>query len=289
MQNQTCYFNISSTSIWHCFNPIFFTGWKVVDLAGDLYPIEFKPGTAAGLPPYITPKVQWSTPSLKKTLYYVAPCKLENMSLLSSLVVVCTCHSLMARPQDRPLKARVCNMWQSKKYLSCLLHSIADLLVYPQLTPGLRYLALISEAVPFIFTSSLEFLAAVFLGDQRKSYNQYLTIKISFDSIRGVMNSYQDLILRSGQQQISVPLTTQGNPVPVVNKVLTYRFRLNENNRYRWEPPTLTNYEMHAILSNITAIKLRATYAPKCKFENLSLWIHSLRISIFDRKYFYGM
>ena len=59
--------------------------------------------------------------------------------------------------------------------------------------------------------------------------------------------------------RISSPIFSQGNPLPGPFRQ-GFRFRLNENIRFGWTPQ-LTTREFQSLLSNITAIKIRATYS----------------------------
>ncbi|KAL3871372.1 hypothetical protein ACJMK2_039377 [Sinanodonta woodiana] len=96
-----------------------------------------------------------------------------------------------------------------------------------------------------------------YLGDHKFSYNQYLTYKLRIGE-EAVRPSIVDIVIQSGGQQISAPFYAQNNPEPGI-EVKEYRFRLHENPDYQWYPQ-LTSEGFISILSNITAIKIRATY-----------------------------
>ncbi|XP_074654199.1 laminin subunit gamma-1-like [Tubulanus polymorphus] len=108
------------------------------------------------------------------------------------------------------------------------------------------------NADPVYFT-----LPTRYLGDQRFSYNQYLTftLRISGDDARA---SRTDIILEGANQKISTPIFSQRNNMPR-DFVQEFKFRLNEHPDYQWTP-RLAATEFIGVLSNLTAIKIRATY-----------------------------
>ncbi|KAL4219663.1 Laminin-type epidermal growth factor-like domai [Mactra antiquata] len=102
---------------------------------------------------------------------------------------------------------------------------------------------------------------ARYLGDQRFSYNQYLTYSLRIgEENEQISPSIIDIIIEGSGQKISAPFYSQGNPTPGL-EAAEYKFRLNEHSSYRWYPQ-LKPEPFIAILSNITAIKVRATYNP---------------------------
>ncbi|KAH3798034.1 laminin subunit gamma-1-like [Dreissena polymorpha] len=98
---------------------------------------------------------------------------------------------------------------------------------------------------------------ARYLGDQRFSYNQFLSFKLRIGEEQAAP-SIIDLIIEGSGQQISIPFYYQKNPTPGL-QVETFRFRLNELPEYQWHP-RLTAETFISILANITAIKIRGTY-----------------------------
>lgn len=108
-----------------------------------------------------------------------------------------------------------------------------------------------------------------YLGDRRSSYNRFLVVKLSFDSIANVQFGFGDVRLASGLQEISIPLLYQQNPDPVPNKVMTYRFRLNENANYEWSPKGLSVQQWVGLLNQVTSIKIKATYTDTCEYHML--------------------
>ncbi|XP_059157945.1 laminin subunit gamma-1-like [Physella acuta] len=105
---------------------------------------------------------------------------------------------------------------------------------------------------------------ARYLGDQRYSYNQYLSFDFRIGDARP-KPSVVDIILEGSGQSASTHISThiyaQSNPVPdVVAK--TYAFRIHENSVYQWNPRQ-NALDLINLLSNLTAIKIRATYSDK--------------------------
>lgn len=106
---------------------------------------------------------------------------------------------------------------------------------------------------------TLYFLApARYLGDQRFSYNQYLTFDLRLGEDNG-QPSHSDVILEGGSgQTLKLHIYAQQNRMPRIQE-RTLRFRLHENPVYSWRP-TLNAVDFISVLSNLTAIKIRATY-----------------------------
>lgn len=97
-----------------------------------------------------------------------------------------------------------------------------------------------------------------FLGDQKASYNQYLSFVLRIGE-RGAKASTADVVLEGAGMKISQPIFGQGNPLPstVANN---YRFKLHEDaKKYGWQPK-LRAKDFISVLSNLTAIRIRATY-----------------------------
>ncbi|KAL5277341.1 LAMC3 family protein [Megaselia abdita] len=98
-----------------------------------------------------------------------------------------------------------------------------------------------------------------FLGDQRASYNKVLKFKLQLVGQVAPDPSVQDIILESGMKKIALPIFAQGNTIPDHN-VKEYSFRLHEHHDYNWQPSQSAKSFM-SILANLTAIKIRASYA----------------------------
>lgn len=98
-----------------------------------------------------------------------------------------------------------------------------------------------------------------FLGDQRASYNRDLKFKLQLVGQVGPSTSASDVILEGAGSRISLPIFAQGNGIPDQG-VKEYTFRLHENHDYQWQPSQSARGFL-SILSNLTAIKIRATYS----------------------------
>ena len=119
-----------------------------------------------------------------------------------------------------------------------------------------------SFCIDWIFLIPVYLTSARYLGDQRFSYNQYLTYKLRIGEEQAAA-SILDIIIEGAGQRISAPFYSQGNPRPGL-EVQEYKFRLNEHSNYQWYPQ-LKAETFISILANITAIKIRATYNPDGK------------------------
>ncbi|GAB1600789.1 laminin subunit gamma-1-like [Argonauta hians] len=97
-----------------------------------------------------------------------------------------------------------------------------------------------------------------YLHNQRNSYNQFLSFKLQTSDDRA-RPSVMDVVLVGGNGQIiSTPIYSQKNPTPNT-KEQSYRFRLHEHQDYQWQP-RLRSQDFIALLSNLTAIKIKASY-----------------------------
>lgn len=75
----------------------------------------------------------------------------------------------------------------------------------------------------------------------------------------------EDVVLVGSGLTVSLPVFGQGNPLPTTYSQ-NYRFRLHEHPAYGWNP-RLTAHDFMNILSNLTAIKIKATYTPEGKIN----------------------
>ena len=98
-----------------------------------------------------------------------------------------------------------------------------------------------------------------YLGDQRFSYNQFLTFDLQIGE-ETARPSVVDIIFEGSGQRIATHIFAQGNPVPDVTSQ-SYAFRLHEDPQFQWSP-RLKPQEFISILANVTALKIRATYNP---------------------------
>ncbi|KTF72772.1 hypothetical protein cypCar_00028543 [Cyprinus carpio] len=98
---------------------------------------------------------------------------------------------------------------------------------------------------------------ASYLGNQALSYGQTLSFALRLD--RGVRRpSTSDVILEGAGLKVSASL---GDLRTVVHcgKKITYTFKLDEQPGSKWKPQ-LSSTEFQTLLSNLTAIKIRATF-----------------------------
>lgn len=55
-------------------------------------------------------------------------------------------------------------------------------------------------------------------------------------------------------------------------QVQKYKFRLNENPKYGWQP-RVSSKDFIKILANLTALKIRGTYTPLGKMKNSRFYV----------------
>jgi len=123
-----------------------------------------------------------------------------------------------------------------------------------------------------------------FLGDQKASYNQFLTFTLRIAE-EGPRATFEDVILEGAGMIVSQPIFGQGNPLPSTRSQ-TYRFKLHEDaTLYGWSP-RLRAKDFMSVLANLTAIKIRATYTNEgtgflddVKLETASLVNYGARAS----------
>nr|XP_002731086.2 PREDICTED: laminin subunit gamma-1-like [Saccoglossus kowalevskii] len=96
------------------------------------------------------------------------------------------------------------------------------------------------------------------LGNQRFSYGQELSFTFRVDNDDDEIHLYEDLIIQGAGYSVTLPLTAQGNPQPST-VIQEYKYRLHQDPSYGWRP-TLSAFEMQRMLTELTAIKIRATY-----------------------------
>ena len=101
--------------------------------------------------------------------------------------------------------------------------------------------------------------SARYLGDQRFSYNQFLSFKLRIGE-ESATPSIIDIMIEGSGQRISIPFYYQSNPTPGVIEQ-EFQFRLNEHEDYQWYPK-LNAEAFISILANVTGIKIRGTYNP---------------------------
>ncbi|XP_058123627.1 laminin subunit gamma-1 [Anopheles ziemanni] len=98
-----------------------------------------------------------------------------------------------------------------------------------------------------------------FLGDQRASYNRLFKFRLQIVGQPRVEVGAYDVVLQSGNSSISLPIFAQNQGMPS-EESREFAFRLHENPEYLWNPSNSARGFM-SILSNLTAIKIRAIYS----------------------------
>ncbi|XP_072275869.1 laminin subunit gamma-2 [Pyxicephalus adspersus] len=96
-----------------------------------------------------------------------------------------------------------------------------------------------------------------FLGDQSHSYGQVLTITFRVDRGRH-RAGVEDIVLEGGGLRVTAPLTSSKNALPC-RLPQTYTFKLDELSFSPWTP-RISHFEFRRLLSNVTALRIRATY-----------------------------
>jgi len=99
-----------------------------------------------------------------------------------------------------------------------------------------------------------------YLGDQRFSYNLILSFSLRVGDDRS-QAAVDDIIIEGAGLRVTSSIFAQNNQLPRI-AAQEYQFRLNEHPSYQWTP-RLTSGEFIRLLSNITALKIRATYTPQ--------------------------
>lgn len=98
------------------------------------------------------------------------------------------------------------------------------------------------------------------MGNQRSSYNQELSFKLRIND-QNPSATPEDIIIVGGgakTSKISLSVTGQNNPLPSY-EMQKYTFKLHENPEFGWTP-SLSAKNFMAVLSNITAIRIRGSY-----------------------------
>ncbi|CAG9855706.1 unnamed protein product [Phyllotreta striolata] len=123
---------------------------------------------------------------------------------------------------------------------------------YEPISQSIGVQALGDDAVYFVAPNR-------FLGDQRASYNQLLEFTLRIGDNRPIPTA-TDIILEGSGASVTNTIFAQKNKIPSMQPQV-YKFRLHEHSDYGWQP-RLNEKQFISILTNLTAIKIKGTYAP---------------------------
>ena len=105
-------------------------------------------------------------------------------------------------------------------------------------------------------TYNFRFFKGRFLGDQRKSYNQYMSINLMFSKEK-VKLARKDLVLENSNYGFKIFRQLIKNST-MMDDSTEYNIQLKESNNWI---PTLTEYDFQRLLSNITSLIIRASFS----------------------------
>ncbi|KAF8777898.1 Laminin subunit gamma-1 like protein [Argiope bruennichi] len=180
---------------------------------------------------------------------------LQEVNEFGCLFCFCFGHSSVCRSAPGysafPIESTFIRDWE--KWSSLDYHKRVVPFKYGQINQEIEVTANSREPVYFI-------APAKYLGDQRAAYNQFLTFTLRIEE-EGPQATLEDIVLEGNGLSISLPIFGQGNPLPTTFNQ-EYKFRLHEHSAYGWNP-RLTPRDYISILSNLTAIKIKATYTPE--------------------------
>lgn len=123
--------------------------------------------------------------------------------------------------------------------------------VYNGIAQAIEVTAPATEPVYFVASEK-------FLGEQRASYNHKVHFKLRIGDASPIP-TVEDIIIEGSGLTITQSIFGQGNQVPSTS-LQEYKFHLHENPAYGWQPRLATRDFMN-LLSNVTSIKIRATYS----------------------------
>ncbi|XP_022105755.1 laminin subunit gamma-1-like [Acanthaster planci] len=110
---------------------------------------------------------------------------------------------------------------------------------------------------PYYFVAS-----AKYLGDKRLAYGQDMTFTFRHVGAEPSL-TVEDVILMGSGLTISAPIVAQENPAPSVLPQ-KYTFKLREEDELGWvQRPSA--FDLQRLLSNLTAVMIRATYAEEAQ------------------------
>ncbi|GFY79495.1 laminin subunit gamma-1 [Trichonephila inaurata madagascariensis] len=180
---------------------------------------------------------------------------LQEVNEFGCLFCFCFGHSSVCRSAPGysalPIESTFVRDWE--KWDTLDYHKRVVPFKYGQLNQEIEVTANSREPVYFI-------APARYLGDQRAAYNQFLSFTLRIAE-EGPQATLEDIVVEGNGKSISLPIFGQGNPLPSTFNQ-EYKFRLHEHSAYGWNP-RLTPRDYISILSNLTALKIKATYTPE--------------------------
>lgn len=125
-----------------------------------------------------------------------------------------------------------------------------------------------------------------FLGNQLNSYNQEIMFELRVESLEGrnimqtIRPSRKDIVIESSQYNLEVYLPIYGSSQQPINQLpnkekQVFSFKLNQHSGWM---PQLTSFEFQKLLSNISSIKIRASYAPHICFVLTKIILKSAKL-----------
>ncbi|XP_076335647.1 uncharacterized protein LOC143238898 isoform X2 [Tachypleus tridentatus] len=99
-----------------------------------------------------------------------------------------------------------------------------------------------------------------YLGDQRSSYNQALSFTLKIGEPRFTISEH-DVVIEGENMKVSISITQQNNNLPMTSET-KFKFTLSELPVFGWKPQ-LDTYKFLTLLSNLTALKIRANLSPE--------------------------